>query len=388
MVLQADNPRTLSPPPVLKSATRRTRKESEHSLLKRISIEISRKCNLRCIYCYAESSPTRHGGLTDAEVRFVIREAVENGACRVSVVAGGEPLLRKRLFVDGESCIDYANGLGCYCYLYTNCTLMNRATARWLSKRDVSVVGKLNSLKDTVQDTLTGVAGSAKRIRRGIEALMEEGFNRAPSSRLALETIICRHNYEELPDLWRWMRTRNIIPEVEIMTVHGRGAKNRKHLYFSDEEAPRKYKAVFEELLKIDREEFGYDWVAHPPFPAAACQLYYNNCYVNDRGGVQPCAGVDETYGFLQVGSHRTTGRPLAEIVGSKPFQKLRRIHEYVGEPCKNCDLLHTCYGCRGAAWNLTGDLFAGDPICWRRQKSAAGKPRRPLVPPAASPMT
>ena len=24
-------------------------------------------------------------------------------------------------------------------------------------------------------------------------------------------------------------------------------------------------------------------------------------------------------------------------------------------------------YRCRGAAWNLTGDLFAGDPVCWRR---------------------
>ncbi len=355
-----------SPPPALCSQTSRTRASGADAPLKRISLELSRICNLRCLYCYAESGPDVKSGLSDEEVRAVIREAVSCGAALVSFVVGGEPLLRPSLLQDGESCLDFANSLGCYCLLYTNCTRMDDQAARWLYRRDVSVVGKLNSLEYEVQDHLAGVPGAATRIKRGIEALLRAGFAAGTPSRLALETIICRQNYEEMPTLWRWMRERNIVPEVEIPTVHGRFEKNRESLYFSNEEAPQKYKEIFAELLAIDRTEYGFDWIPHPPLPASSCRLYYSNCYINDHGGVQPCAGVDRDYGQLRLngGQH---GRPLLDIIRSEEFQQLRNVHEHLKAPCAGCDLAPDCYGCRGAAWHACGDVFAGDPVCWRR---------------------
>ena len=77
----------LRPPPELRTRSEGTRPVREGTLVKRISMEISRQCNLRCVYCYAESSPERNGGLTDEEVRDVIREAVEIGACQISFVS-------------------------------------------------------------------------------------------------------------------------------------------------------------------------------------------------------------------------------------------------------------------------------------------------------------
>jgi radical SAM protein with 4Fe4S-binding SPASM domain len=350
----------------------RTRATDPGTALQRISIEISRTCNLQCSYCYARASPQTTSGLTDDEVRSVIDEAVDCGAGLISIVGGGEPLLRASLLETGASCIDFANERGCYCHLYTNGTLLDRRAARWLRERDVAVVGKLNSLRDDLQDALSGVAGSFSAMRRGIDALLEEGFAATDPPRLSLETIICRQNFSEMPDLWRWMRTRHIVPEVEIPTLHGRALDNRRDLYFSDAEAPQKYREVFEELLAIDRREFGFDWDPHPPFPAQSCRLFYNNCYVNDRGGVQPCAGVEREYGVLRVGSRRDEGRPLAEIVEAPEFRKLREVHAHLKDPCRGCELLPTCYGCRGAAYNATGDIFAGDPVCWRRRGDLA----------------
>lgn len=288
----------------------------------------------------------------------------------ISIVGGGEPLLRGTLTTDGASCIDHANALGCYCHVYTNCTLVDDRVAQWMKARDVSIIGKLNSLDERVQDELAGVPGSARRMRKGIDALLEAGFASGPEPRLGLETIVCRQNYDEVPQLWRFMRARGIVPEVEIPTLQGRAKDNREGLYFQDAEAPGKYRVLFEELLRIDREEYGFDWVPHPPFPAMACRLYYSNCYINDRGGVQPCAGVDKEYGFVRVGLHADTGQGLAEIVTSPEFQQLRRIHEHIKEPCRSCELIDRCYGCRGAAWHQTGDLFAADPVCWRRERS------------------
>jgi radical SAM protein with 4Fe4S-binding SPASM domain len=364
---------TLHAPPALQNRTERTRPEDASTPLKRISMELARTCNLLCLYCYSEATAVRRRGLTDLEVRRVIDEAVEAGARLISIVGGGEPLLRPSLLVDGESCIDHANALGSYCCLYTNCSLIDVRAAQWLYSRDVTVVGKLNSLHEDVQDTLAGIKGSALRMRRGIDALMQAGFADANSKRFALQTVICRQNYDEIPELWRWLRRNDIIPEFEIPTMHGRAGDNRTELYFTDEEAPEKYRQVFEELLRIDRTEFGYDWIAHPPFPASSCQLYYTNCYINDEGGVQPCAGVDHVFGHLRVGAHETTGQPLADVVQSEAFARLRSVHVHLKGKCKSCELLDRCYGCRAAAWHHTGDIFAEDPVCWRGTPATQG---------------
>jgi radical SAM protein with 4Fe4S-binding SPASM domain len=355
------------PPPEQQARSERTRIEDPTTPLQRISLELSRQCNLRCTFCYSQATAKHRVGLTDDEVRAVIDEAVALGACLISIVGGGESLLRRTILRDGESCIDYANRRGCYCVVYTNCTLVDRSAARWLRDRDVTVVGKLLSLRDSVQDSLVGVAGASLKIRRGVDALIEAGLSTTPLPRLALESVICRDNYDEMPDMWRWMRARGIVPEVEIPTFHGRATENCGALFFNEVEAPDKYRQLFEELLAIDRAEFGYDWIPHPPFVACSCQLYYSNCYVTDRGEVQPCASVDRVYGNLRVGPEGARGQPLSEIVTSAEFLKLRRIHEHLKGACKRCDLLHTCYGCRAAAWHKTGDVFAEDPVCWRR---------------------
>lgn len=366
------------PPPVLRARSERTRAEQPSSPLPRISLELSRQCNLGCVFCYAHSGPGRDRGLSDDEVRAVIDEAVALGCTAVSIVGGGESLLRGSILVDDESCIDYANRLGCYTYVYTNGSLVDERAAAWLYRRDVTVVGKLLSLRDEVQDALVGVPGASRMMRRGIDALLDAGFPGPDPPRLALECVICKQNYDELPELWRWVRRRGIVPEVEIPTIHGRAAEHENELFFSDEEAPHKYQQLFEELLAIDRSEFGYDWVPHPPFVACSCRLYYSNCYINDRGGVQPCASVDREYGVLRVGPRKAQGQPLGEIVTSEEFLKLRRIHELLKGACKGCDLLHTCYGCRAAAWHKTGDLFAEDPVCWRkRDPSPDGSPSK-----------
>jgi radical SAM protein with 4Fe4S-binding SPASM domain len=334
-------------------------------VLQRISVEIERRCNLGCIYCYADAATDHSPGLSDDALREIVDQAVDLGAVLVSIVGGGEPLLRRSLLADRASLIDHANGRGCYCLLYTNGTMLDPSRAAWLARRDVSVIGKLNSLDAARQDRLAGVAGSAARIMRGIEILLDAGLARSTPSRLGLETIICRDNYEEMPTLWRWMRSRGIVPEVEIPTLHGRAAARRAELCFDEQEAPEKYRALFEELLAIDRAEFGFDWQPHPPFVAQSCRLYYDNCYVNDRGGVQPCAGVEQELGRLSFAEPRAADGTLAAILRGERFEAMRHIHERLEPPCGGCELAEQCYGCRGAAYTQSGNLYGADPVCW-----------------------
>lgn len=56
----------------------------------------------------------------------------------------------------------------------------------------------------------------------------------------------------------------------------------------------------------------------------------------------------------------------LAEIIhDSKVIQELRNIRSTIKGRCAQCDLNASCYGCRGHAYQVTGDYLAEDPLCW-----------------------
>jgi MoaA/NifB/PqqE/SkfB family radical SAM enzyme len=356
----------LSGPPVL--AFGQSASVNGSHQLQRISLELSRRCNLGCVYCYASSGGSEWpSGLSPEEARMICNEAVALGAKRVVIVGGGEPLMHSCLDrLRSDNLVDYLAERGVLVTLFSNLMLLDDGYVDWLRDRPVSIIGKLNSLRPKIQDYLAGRKGAALRMRRSIDLLLSAGYAASSPSRLALETVICKHNYKELPEMWRWMRERNIVPFVEIATVQGRARIHRDWLCWNDEEAADTYRALFEELLRIDETEFGYTWIPHPPHAARSCDLYHTNCYVNAWGGVQPCAGVDQEYGYLRVGKHMNSGQALATILESVAFRRFRQIEKHIGAPCRYCDLLGQCYGCRGNCWNTCGSIYAGDATCWR----------------------
>jgi MoaA/NifB/PqqE/SkfB family radical SAM enzyme len=68
-----------------------------HNRLLTLDLETSRACNLRCIYCYANSGRKRENELSLTELRGVVDQAIRLGARVVTVIGGGEPLLYPRI---------------------------------------------------------------------------------------------------------------------------------------------------------------------------------------------------------------------------------------------------------------------------------------------------
>ena len=354
--------------PSLQNRGQNTASADPDAPLYRISLEVSRQCNLNCVYCYSRAGQDVAPVMNVEDVRSVIRQAFDLGARLVSFVWGGEPLVWPGLFDPDQSPLIFANRSGCYAYLYSNCSCIGRGEAAKLAAMDLSVIGKCNSLDDGIQDRLVGVSGASLAIRRGLDALMEAGLATPGISRMGVETIISPLNYEELPDMWRWFRRHHLVPEVEIPTQHGRAPEHEDMLYFPMPEAIEKYRQLFEELARIDTEEFGFEpWAPRPPFPAGTCSLIDRdrNCYITHSGSVQPCAGVEKSFGQLAVGPHRRDGSTLEAIVRSPEFARLRCLREFIAEPCHSCEHLDHCYGCRGAAFHHCGDMFGPDPFCW-----------------------
>lgn len=314
-----------------------------------LELELSRACNLRCIYCYAESGAALKNELRLDEIYRVIDQARDLGARKIIVLGGGEPLLYPELL----KVLDHVLGRGMQADLFTNGTLIDDVMAAELYLRKVAVSMKMNSLGARVQDELAGRAGAMAAIQRGLAALLAAGYP-DEAHVLGVESIICGQNYHEIPAMWRWARRNGIVPYFEVMTMQGRATAHPEL-----EVAPARLRILFSELSRIDREEFDRDWYPMPPLAASHCARHEYSCTVTAIGEVQPCPGVS-----IAVGNVRE--QALAAILReSQVIRDLREVRRTVKGRCSSCEHNSLCYGCRGHAFQVTGDHLAEDPICW-----------------------
>ena len=287
-----------------------------------MELELSRECNLRCVYCYASSGKALHNELTREEIDGALDQAIALGARRIIVIGGGEPLLYPGV-------MDIMRGLrerGIIVDLFTNGTLITPEVARELFAMGISAVVKLNSMREEVQDALAAVPGTYRLIQQGLKNLMDAGYPSADAP-LGVETIICRQNIDELPEMWIWARERGIVPYFEMITFQGR-AKRQLDLNVSSEELRR----VFYELSRIDRERYGLVWEPHPPIAALACNRHEYSCTLNAQGYIQPCVGVD-----MFIGNIRHA--PLAEILATAPvMETMRKLRGNLKGACESCE--------------------------------------------------
>lgn len=311
-----------------------------------MEIEFNRLCNYRCPYCYAGEPATALPCMSSEEIDGVIRQAAALGA-RKLVILGGEPLLFKGL---AEKLALIAE-LGMYAEIFTNGALLTPELAQLFFRYRARVVVKLNSLRPEVQERMTGVPGALDKALKALEILQEAGY-REPGL-LAASSVICSENVDGMVELWRWLRIHDIIPYFEIMTPQGRMLENR-YLHVD----PLRLREVFEEIAALDRED-GRIWEPQPPLVGGKCFRHLYSCLVNASGDVLPCVGVTTALGNVRE-------RAIADILGeSSVIRDLKDFRRKIKGPCRTCAKSGECYGCRGAAYQMTGDYLGSDPLCW-----------------------
>ncbi|HDH05442.1 MAG TPA: radical SAM protein [Nitrospirae bacterium] len=313
-----------------------------------MEIEFNRECNFNCIYCYVQNDSNGREELTMEESRDVIMQAGELGAKKI-IILGGEPMLYPHIM----EMIRFIKEFGMEIELFTNGTNITQSAAKTLSDSGVVVVLKMNSLDENLQDVFSGSKGAYKYIQEAFNNLREAGYPH--TTPLGISTIICRRNIDELVEMWQWMRDQKITPYIEMITPQGRASENGLL-----EVEPHRVKELFYRIARIDREKYGCSWNPQPPLVGGQCLRHRFSCVVNAYGDVLPCVGVT-----IPVGNIREGG--LSDILkDSEVIRDLRNYKKTIKGPCGRCENRNECYGCRGAAYQVTGDYLASDPSCWK----------------------
>ena len=313
-----------------------------------LTIETSRRCNMRCIYCYAEAdSQPLEDEMSTKEVCGVIDQAKELGAKSVVLIGGGELLMHK----DALKIVDYVNSIGLDCVAYTNATLVTKELAEKLYKRNLSIIAKVDSLDPKLRDELAGVPNAHKLMERGIQNLIDVGFSKETPSRLAAVCVVNKKNYDEVPEIFRHCRDNNIVIRMEVIGYAGRA----RELGLSLEK--QEVRELAEEICRIDKEEYGNTPEPSQPELLSPCTLFYYSLAVTANGTVQPCTTCD-----FNMGNIRET--TLKQVLESGKGRMIRNIKEHLKGKCRACE--KECYGCRANALNITGDMLASDPCCFQ----------------------
>lgn len=306
-------------------------------VLTHLWLEVTGRCNLNCIHCYAKACAVRS---TSLELKYntivkAIREGVELGCTRIQFT-GGEPTLRRDL----KKLILQARDYGvCQIEVFSNGFSLPEALIDFFAREEVRLAVSFYSHREKVHDSITRVKGSYRKTLKNFQLIA------AKDIQTRCEIILMKANRNDFLDTCELLSTIgiNVHSSHPIIPI-GRG--------ISAEIDPN-----WDAYLAI---------IGGPPFYANIWEFQrkgqWNDCWdgkaaVTFNGDVLPCIFArDQVAGNL---GHEG----LPEIIKGKMLVYWGMNKDKV-DVCRDCEYRYNCGDCPPLTYSLTGSLTSKPPYC------------------------
>lgn len=164
------------------------REALEHDVPLVVHLELTRACNLNCVFCCTAQTGEAEAPLSLAEWSTVLADLRSLG-CLILVLTGGEPLVHPHF----REVLLEARQRGFAVRLFTNGTLVDREMAQELGAVGLLAVElSLHGATAETHDRTTGAPGSFDAVWRAVDLLREAGL------RVLLKTPLSRLNEHKL----------------------------------------------------------------------------------------------------------------------------------------------------------------------------------------------
>ncbi|NJD76243.1 MAG: radical SAM protein [Candidatus Methanoperedens sp.] len=333
-----------------------------------VDLYITRKCNLNCIYCFANAkytdSQTRNYRCNEMRldrINYLIDQIAELETKKI-ILTGGEPTLRPDL----PKIIQRLSNYGIDVFLATNVYSMNDKLAKELRDSGLTKIqAKLDAANPKIQDKLSRVKGSYGKLIRGIKTLKKYSF------KISVVSIATSWNIKEIPEVVKICADLGIdefnprIYTPGIWALHGRGgsylnpsSNSILWLYQRIEELQEEYKGIMN-VSSLETSTFCKKKENEVP----ACPGFISACTILENGLVVPCELVADFSNDFIIGD--ANKQPLIDIWNSEKAERwMLRKYPKIGEPCSSCNEFERCKGgCPAKSFIAYGKRSA-DPFC------------------------
>lgn len=308
------------------------------------SIEVTARCNLRCVHCYINIPAGDRGAmereLGSQEFCHLLDQMADEG-CLWLLLTGGEPFLR----TDFLDIYTYAKKKGFLVTLFTNGTTITPHIADHLAELPPFVVEiTLYGRTEKTYERITGIPGSYARCMQGISLLLQRNVP------LKLKTMVLTLNRHEIWAMKEYARTLGVEFRFDpVLNVRIDGGRRPADFRVSPEEVAA-LDLADEKRLKSWKEFCDNFW-GPPPHPQYLyqCGAGVTSFHIDPYGALSTCM-------MARVPSYDLLGGTFHE--GWDNFMPRVRKQKWSRQsPCKNCELISLCGQCPG--W---GQMESGDP--------------------------
>jgi len=289
-----------------------------------VNLQITRRCNLRCIHCDIREAPERYSNIiknefSTEEIKEIVDSLKSMGTSYISI-SGGEPFIRKDIY----EVIQYIKEKGLGLHISSNGTLITKEDAKRINDLGLDAISiSLDAITPELHDKIRGVNGTFNRTVNAIKYLVDYKKH----TQVGISPIITDLNLEELPRLvdfandfgidairfQPWHVSLGHKETEEILNIRGNRLevldevieqiieKTKKYgIYTNSEVYLRGIRRFFEDKNKIDTD----------------CFAGFFSCNISWEGYVVPCAFIPP------VGNVKN--EPFEKIWNSQRFNEVR----------------------------------------------------------------
>lgn len=252
-----------------------------------IMIELTKKCNFKCIYCCVDCEHNVcNNDLTHEEFIRLIEDIVKLKP-NIVTFTGGEPFLREVTHNDLFDAMEILTNNGINCEIFTNGSLISRYADR---------IGKLNihNLKvsiDTVIEAemhkINQVIDQLENVKKGIEILTKNHIS------FSVNAVILKHNCDNIDKLMEYLSKQSIRTLVFIRALpRGGGERIQRNLLTNTE-----WEQFIDKISGLSKE-YGFDMIDTGRQSCPCCNIF-NTCamckagisfmLIKQNGEVYPC---------------------------------------------------------------------------------------------------
>lgn len=251
-----------------------------------VSIEVTNRCNFRCIHCYASSGEKASGELTTDEIKSLISNLYEFGVETV-VLTGGEPLVHPDII---ELC-EHVKACGLSLIINSNGALLTNEIAIKLSTLDLDLLSiSLHGINSETHNEICGI----NSFNDSINAITIALRHKIP---LGISSMICKLNYLEVPLIYKFAIAigAKCISFFRFISV-GRATSAYNQLYIGNDVHKDVIRSLIEiasnrddvtfkieaPFIDLDREECNY-------IETVTCKAGIEICTITSDGNVIGC---------------------------------------------------------------------------------------------------
>jgi radical SAM protein with 4Fe4S-binding SPASM domain len=333
-----------------------------------VDLYVTRECNLKCIYCFANAKYIYDNNSIDQPKRMNdLIDQIAGLEIKKILITGGEPTL----ISDLPNIIDQLTKHDIEVILATNAYSMNENMAERLRESGVQEVqAKLDASNPIIQDKLSGVAGSFVKLIDGIRTL------RKHFSKLSVASVTTSLNIMEIPKVIRIcadLGVDEVSPRIYtpgIWALSGRGGAYLNpppNSILWLEEKIAELKEQYKGIIKIEPIE-SKSFSKRRENEVAMCPGFVSSCTILENGLVVPCETLSDFSNDFIIGN--ANKETILDIWNSEKAEKwVLRESPKVEEPCSVCDEFTRCKG--GCPWRsyVAYGNWSVDPYCIKAPK-------------------